>query len=746
MTGQTGLAGPDGKVVKTSVVSLAFLAWAVLIAANFISGEHRLVDMARAWRSFLPPGIPSLSLAFERIVTLGRDAVLLFLLVWGSRGVSRMVLEWLGIRRFPMPVELGLGYGLAALVWLGAGLTGMWFKGIAGGLLLFPAIYFLIRTPPVLTKPWRGMSPYWWLAVPPLLVTLAGAMAPENAFDPLRCHLGLAQSFERAHKIFLQENLVFASYPLNASMVFGWLRMLGGDSTAKLFNWHLLPLLGILASGLAGGGTAGAAVGLALFAVPLVWLQASKSFAELLMACFIACSLVSFINMRGRQLRPALLCGIFLGLALGTKYTAVNAILPLLGLLAMRGRFSVLAGSSMALLLAAGPWLARNYFGEGNPIHPLFSGYFSGPEIATASLAYPLQGIGRIMNGGITAVLEGPWRLFMSGSFFDTYPLGPAVLLMLPALLFIRGKLPPLAVFSVVYLIMWIGLTGGLGRYIVAGLPALFAVAVPTLLPRVRGWAVWACTLGVLVPCALLGAQSVVIRQGPVPFASGCVDRGEYLARRIPDNLRAMGMVTANLPASARFYSFGELVTYYARPEGVSEYEEDRPLIRRLAGESADAAEMQKKFRQRRITAILYNQAGGMTQSAVSNSGDWTPRELMLWQEFLRTRTRLLARWEEASENKCVSLFGITSRPNATGRLSSGHIWPHLPAAEMILSVGDAAMKAGDYRGAWRAYRAATARYPGYAWAWRRMGESLRELGRTGEAAGCREQARKLGG
>ena len=153
-----------------------------------------------------------------------------------------------------------------------------------------------------------------------------------------------------------------------------------------------------------------------------------------------------------------------------------------------------------------------------------------------------------------------------------------------------------------------------------------------------------------------------------------------------------------------------------------------------------------KKFRQRRLTAVLYNQPGGMTQTAVSGAGPWLDRDLVVWQEFLRTRTRLAARWEDSAANVCVSLFAVNSRPNPSGRLPSGVIWPHLPAAEEILSEGDQAIKGADWTRAERAYRGVVGRYPGYAWAWQRLAYTLKEMGRRDEAGVCAERAKKLGG
>ena len=85
--------------------------------------------------------------------------------------------------------------------------------------------------------------------------------------------------------------------------------------------------------------------------------------------------------------------------------------------------------------------------------------------------------------------------------------------------------------------------------------------------------------------------------------------------------------------------------------------------------------------------------------------------------------------------------FAFTAAANVTGQPAM-----HLPGAEGILDGGDHAMKGKDWRGAERIYRDATRKYPGYAWAWQRLAESLEAQGRKDEAGQCAARARKLGG
>jgi hypothetical protein len=103
-------------------------------------------------------------------------------------------------------------------------------------------------------------------------------------------------------------------------------------------------------------------------------------------------------------------------------------------------------------------------------------------------------------------------------------------------------------------------------------------------------------------------------------------------------------------------------------------------------------------------------------------------------------------RLEDERNNVCVSWTRLRATPDPRGRLARGAYWPHLPGLEPVLSGGDTLYGRGDRTGALRAFEAACAEHPEYAWAHQRVAAVAKELGRTAEAAVAARAMQRLGG
>jgi hypothetical protein len=79
--------------------------------------------------------------------------------------------------------------------------------------------------------------------------------------------------------------------------------------------------------------------------------------------------------------RRAALAGVLFGVAAALKYSnAVYALAALPLAIGMRGGFSYLVGATAAVAVFAGPWLVLMQHEFGNPVFPLFSGWFRSPH------------------------------------------------------------------------------------------------------------------------------------------------------------------------------------------------------------------------------------------------------------------------------------------------------------------------------------------------------------------------------
>ncbi|MCA9432407.1 MAG: glycosyltransferase family 39 protein [Candidatus Omnitrophica bacterium] len=224
-----------------------------------------------------------------------------------------------------------------------------------------------------------------------LVHTLLGALTPEVRSDPLRYHLRLAQQYAIRGGIEpLRENPWWA-IPQYAEAVYSYGILLWNDTLAKLIHWTagVGVLLGIYGwtNTRFGQNSAWWAV---LFWVltPKVSYEMTTTYVEMILTLWIFASLYfGHQALSEAELEKSgmflILSGFFLGIAFGTKYTALAVqglpwfLFPLAYLLKkqvpvmIRLRSITLAG--VAIVLADSPWLLRNLYYTGNPLYPIYN-------------------------------------------------------------------------------------------------------------------------------------------------------------------------------------------------------------------------------------------------------------------------------------------------------------------------------------------------------------------------------------
>lgn len=730
----------------------AFAIWMLLVLGVYLTGHPFFFNLEWLGKALLPP-CPPWDAPFlpERLSGLLGSALIVAGFLAGAAAVGRQVSRWLRLKA-QHPVGMLLGLGLLAIAWLGAGLAALWFPAIAWVAWITGAAAggrHLIH----LFRAFRSASGWWTLALLPLAwVTLAGALAPETELDPARYHLGLPERFIALHRVCMPERMMFASFPLNASMLFGTLELCGGQPAAKLFNWSLLWVIVALTFRLAGGGPAGAIAGVLLASIPMAWVHAAMGFAELTTTAFLTASLL--LLLESRRITGALAgSAVFAGFALGTSYRAFHGVLPLALLwcvttrrIATPVRFSAIAGA------VALPWGIRNWLLAGNPVHPL-AAWLGSFEDETAALSRSIFRLTDLVPEG-TGPLTGLWAHLTAGDRSGSYPLGPVAAILLPIVVMAaiaRRSVP--AAFALLFAAAWTATTPGWSRYLLAALPAACAAAATVLGPwrdhRSRRPVMAGLVAAVTLAGVVLGAQTVFRRNHPVPHACGCETGTEYLAGRIlppPHGAAMLRIVERTVPAADRIYLWGMVTTAFSPRAGHADYEHSTPLFQSIVRESRDADDVARRFRQRRWTAFLHDLAGGVSQSASADLLPWTPRMTAVWQSFVRTRLVLTDAIERERDRAYLHLYRVRRVPDAGARLPRGTTWPHLPGMERLLVPGDARYDAGDLRSALRAYESTARDSPGYAWVWQRIGAVATELGDRPRARAAERRLKALGG
>ncbi|MBX7247052.1 MAG: glycosyltransferase family 39 protein [Candidatus Sumerlaeaceae bacterium] len=250
---------------------------------------------------------------------------------------------------------------------------------------------------------WRKYA--WPLLVPTLFIIAVGfstALSPEVRYDSITYHISTAMLYvvNRGHVEIPSSVLTYI--PQNQQLLYALGLMLGSDVVARIIHWWFGVMLLIGTAGLARIFFVNpllAAGGAFLVASFPIWLYlASSTYIDFGPAVYLLAA-VGLIDISGSERRapprPQLWlmawAGIFAGMAMGCKYTAiVVGFAPLLVMLAAgRFRFTHILLFATAALLVFSPWLIRNAMWTGNPLAPSFMKWLGPAGVPESTLNWP---------------------------------------------------------------------------------------------------------------------------------------------------------------------------------------------------------------------------------------------------------------------------------------------------------------------------------------------------------------------
>lgn len=116
-------------------------------------------------------------------------------------------------------------------------------------------------------------------------------------------------------------------------------------------------------------------------ATGVYWMMVGGTFLDPLLLPPMLAGLLLLLHDNPQATRHAGLAGLLFGAAAALKYSnAVYALAALPLAIAMRGGFAYLIGAAAAVAVLAGPWLLLMLREFGNPVFPLFNGWFRSPH------------------------------------------------------------------------------------------------------------------------------------------------------------------------------------------------------------------------------------------------------------------------------------------------------------------------------------------------------------------------------
>ena len=416
-----------------------------------------------------------------------------------------------------------------------------------------------------------------------VVVAIAGiailqGMAPPNTYDSLQYHLPLAKYDVEVGRLTTQwrEASFFSFFPqYMAHQSRLWLMLDPVGGLTQMMHGNVAVIAAIGAAGLARRMTlsvvgAWLAALLVLSNRAVVW-QSATAETDTVLAGVVAISMVVFLAWRERRnVAVATLFGALMGVGVLVKYhgLAVGLAMAPVALweLARRPKISVvpLAAAGVAALLVAAPHLVRNIVLVGNPVFPLFNGFFNPDQRTFLDEAAAQFGTGR----ELWDLAVAPWMLSIRPTkFFDGMAFGaPYLLALAPLALLRRPALKHWAVLLVpaaAYFVIWFYLLSEQVRFLLPILPLLvvFAAAGAESLFQ-PGIARVAKIAAVLPLVALIGVQTLFVgiyAALRLPPAFGIVSPKTYLdgtPTMNGANYAVCRFVTESLRPGERYLSF----------------------------------------------------------------------------------------------------------------------------------------------------------------------------------------------
>ncbi len=258
---------------------------------------------------------------------------------------------------------------------------------------------------------------------PFVVMLILGAMTPPWDFDVREYHMqGPKEWFQNGRITFLEHN-VYTSFPFLSEMLSLAAMVVHGDWRDGAISGKLLlatfPLLTTLCVFATAnrwfGRTAGLVAAIVYLTTPWTFRISIIAYAEgALTFCLIAAVMTAQLaaheaarNVRGDAYRLWFITGLLAGSAMAAKYPGVLSVVMPVGLFLLLTtlRLSSPAAShdasaetngptsaqirtavrcsllyASAILIAVGPWLAKNAIDSGNPVYPLLYGVFGGVD------------------------------------------------------------------------------------------------------------------------------------------------------------------------------------------------------------------------------------------------------------------------------------------------------------------------------------------------------------------------------
>ena len=620
--------------------------WIAVVVVLYSRTWHPWALMVRSL-----PSVPADVLAASlRLLIDGRgDLAALGLGLLAALGAGRLALRLLvpDEQSFTYSLPLGLGI-LAHLTFLLGLLGGYTGSGAAAALAvvgLFAVVGTLgmVRMARLAHSRERGglirtLFFVCWAVMAVFL--LAKAMSPAVFYDAVTYHLGVPNYYLQEGGIGYIPFDAMSNVPFLTEMLYTLGMFLHGLRAAQMTSVLLFLLTALVVRDFCRDvvGDVDPHLPALFFLLTPAFFEVSILYTnDLALVCFLLLVLRCIQRWRERGSRSFIvLGGIFAGLAMGVKYTAILylPVLVVLGLWpdAVAGRRAWATSVKAALLLAGvalladAPWLLKNIVATGDPLYPFMYDLFGSNDMTPQQYANIFDLPGR--RNSLANLCTHPWWMFFStpaavnNRYGAAFCLGPFIVLLIPPLL-LTGTIPPavkrLLLLAGGFYFLWAATLPEM-RYL---FPAVTFLSIPLALSAKRlvsGTPAWiGAAVGAVVAFFFLFNLAFGFRQVDKWTSAEGFDHfresdGEHLARRARERGGAIlaafpvqDLANRTLPEDANVLLVGDAQHLYIRRKHQYSYISATTPLRAFERGASGNGEIAALLRHQGVTHIIFN-------------------------------------------------------------------------------------------------------------------------------------------
>jgi 4-amino-4-deoxy-L-arabinose transferase-like glycosyltransferase len=496
-----------------------------------------------------------------------------------------------------------------------------------------------------------------------VVMSFFSSLAPPHQSDALRYHLAVPMRYAMEGGWLAMPDAAFSNFPFTIEMLYGLPLVLGWDVAARLlhFAYFGLTLAALYAFGKRFYSAGAGWISTAVFAcTPFVPILASWAFIEMGMVFYYLLSFYGLAlwmqsisrtqrkkgwlgpyQLEVRPQRVAVLTGLFVGLAMGVKYTALFLAVYVFAVMLIQGYFQnkkqldyqkmparspwiSVVWMTVAATLVFCPWMIKNFMVTGNPLFPFLNSLFQSPQWSEYESAF--YGFHAGMKGGlnqaaqlgwldrVSDVVTLPWRATTHS--FGGWQIGPFYLVFsIFVLLFVRrvGRPGKFLVLSSLYFFLVWSLTYRDNRFllpVLVLLALLFGLVFGRLFQRWADRLLWlrAGFLGLLIFGGVEMAFNQVLYHYPFGVVSGAQSREEFLRERL-DYYSAYQFLNAlPAPQGDKVLLVGEYRPYYCRRSYIASDWFNQPAIIKYLEKVNSPKEAFERMEEDGIRYIMLNE------------------------------------------------------------------------------------------------------------------------------------------